>query len=388
MPDGREEVTVEVVSRIAEVPAHQWNACAGGANPFVSHAFLNAMEESRSVSERSGWAPQHLVVRGEGGQIDACMPLYLKNNSYGEYVFDWGWADAYERAGGSYYPKLQCAVPFTPATGPRLLVRAGAPERTFDILIAAAIQLAERHKVSSLHVTFPTHAEWERLGAAGFLMREGKQYHWENRGYATFDDFLGELSSRKRKAIRKERREVADAGVTLKRLSGADITEAHWDAFYKYYRSTIDQRSWGRAYLNRDFFSRLGASMSDMALLVFAEYEGQHIGGAINLIGEDTLFGRNWGCTRDVKFLHFEACYYQAIEYAIERKLKWVEAGAQGEHKIQRGYLPRATYSAHWIADDRFREAVARFLVQERRQTEHEIEALMEYSPYRKVGED
>ena len=388
MPDGREEVTVEVVSRIAEVPAHQWNACAGGANPFVSHAFLNAMEESRSVSERSGWAPQHLVVRGLGGQVDACMPLYLKNNSYGEYVFDWGWADAYERAGGSYYPKLQCAVPFTPATGPRLLVRAGAPERSFDILIAAAIQLAERHKVSSLHVTFPTHAEWERLGAAGFLMREGKQYHWENRGYATFDDFLGELSSRKRKAIRKERREVADAGVTLKRLSGADITEAHWDAFYKYYRSTIDQRSWGRAYLNRDFFSRLGASMSDMALLVFAEYEGKHIGGAINLIGEDTLFGRNWGCTRDVKFLHFEACYYQAIEYAIERKLKWVEAGAQGEHKIQRGYLPRATYSAHWIADDRFRDAVARFVAQERRQTEHEIEALMEYSPYRKVGEE
>ena len=388
MPDGREEVRVEVVTRINEVPATEWNACAGAANPFVSHAFLNAMEESRSVSERSGWVPQHLVVRGLSGRIDACMPLYLKNNSYGEYVFDWGWADAYERAGGSYYPKLQCAVPFTPATGPRLLIRDGAPPHSFEVLIAAAIQLAEEHKVSSLHVTFPTHAEWQRLGAAGFLMREGKQYHWENRGYATFDDFLGEMSSRKRKAIRKERREVADAGVTLKRLSGADITEKHWDAFYKYYRSTIDQRSWGRAYLNREFFSRLGAGMADMALLVFAYAGEEHIGGALNLIGEDTLFGRNWGCSRDVKFLHFEACYYQAIEYAIERKLNWVEAGAQGEHKIQRGYLPRATYSAHWIADDRFREAVARFLEQERRQTEHEIEALMEYSPYRKTGEE
>ena len=388
MPDGREEVRVEVISRINEVPAAAWDACAGTCNPFIRHAFLNALEESKSVSERSGWGPQHLIVRGADGQIDACMPLYLKNNSYGEYVFDWGWADAYERAGGSYYPKLQCAVPFTPATGPRLLMREGAPANSFDILIAAVIQLAERHKVSSIHVTFPTKGEWERLGAAGFLMREGKQYHWENRGYATFDDFLSELSSRKRKAIRKERREVADAGVTLERLTGADITEAHWDAFYRYYRSTIDARSWGRAYLNREFFSRLGASMSDLALLVFAKYEGQYIGGAINLIGEDTLYGRNWGCTRDVKFLHFEACYYQAIDFAIERKLQWVEAGAQGEHKIQRGYLPRETYSAHWIADDRFREAVARFLVQERRQTEHEIEALMEFSPYRKIGEE
>jgi predicted N-acyltransferase len=388
MPDGREEIRVEVVPRIADIPADQWDACAGSANPFVSHAFLNALEESRSVCERTGWTPQHLVVRGADGKLDACMPLYLKTHSNGEYVFDWGWADAYERAGGTYYPKLQCAVPFTPATGPRLLVRDGAPANSADILIAASVQLAETNGISSIHITFPTKAEWERLGASGFLMREGKQYHWENRGYTTFDDFLGELSSRKRKQIRKERREVTDAGVTLRRISGADITEAHWDAFYQYYRSTIDARHWGRAYLNREFFSRLGAAMSDMALLVFAEYEGKYIGGAINLVGENTLFGRNWGCTRDVKFLHFEACYYQAIDFAIERKLKWVEAGAQGEHKIQRGYLPRETYSAHWIADERFREAVARFLVQERRQTEQEIEALMDYSPYRKVGEE
>lgn len=388
MPDGREEVRVEVISRIADVPAEQWNACAGSANPFVRHAFLNALEESRSVCERTGWSPQHLVVRGLDGKIDACMPLYLKTHSNGEYVFDWGWADAYERAGGTYYPKLQCAVPFTPATGPRLLVREGAPANSADILIAASVQLAETNGISSVHVTFPTKAEWEKLGASGFLMREGKQYHWENRGYATFDDFLGELSSRKRKQIRKERREVADAGVALRRISGAAITEAHWDAFYRYYRSTIDQRHWGRVYLNREFFSRLGAAMSDMALLVFAEYEGEYIGGAINLVGENTLYGRNWGCTREVKFLHFEACYYQAIEFAIERKLGWVEAGAQGEHKIQRGYLPRETYSAHWIADERFRAAVARFLDQERRQTEQEIEMLMEYSPYRKVGED
>ena len=388
MPDGREEVRVEVISRIADIPVEQWNACAGSANPFVRHAFLNALEESRSVCERTGWSPQHLVVRGADGKVDACMPLYLKTHSNGEYVFDWGRADAYERAGGSYYPKLQCAVPFTPATGPRLLVRDGAPANSADILIAAAVQLAKNNGISSVHVTFPTKAEWEKLGASGFLMREGKQYHWENRGYATFDDFLGELSSRKRKQIRKERREVTDAGVILRRISGTDITEAHWDAFYRYYRSTIDQRHYGRVYLNREFFSRLGAAMSDMALLVFAEYDGQYIGGAINLIGEDTLFGRNWGCTREVKFLHFEACYYQAIEFAIERKLGWVEAGAQGEHKIQRGYLPRETYSAHWIADERFRAAVARFLDQERRQTEQEIEMLMEYSPYRKVGED
>jgi len=388
MPDGREEIRVEVVSRINEVPAAEWDACAGTTNPFVSHAFLNALEESRSVCERTGWAPQHLVVRGVDGTLDACMPMYLKTHSNGEYVFDWGWADAYERAGGSYYPKLQCAVPFTPATGPRLLVRDGAPTNSADILIAASVRLAEAHEVSSVHVTFPTRAEWERLGASGFLMREGKQYHWENKGYNTFDDFLGELSSRKRKQIRRERREVVDAGVTLKRISGAEITEAHWDSFYKYYRSTIDQRHWSRAYLNREFFSRLGASMSEMALLVFAEYGGKRIGGAINLIGEDTLFGRNWGCTMEVKFLHFEACYYQAIDHAIEHKLRWVEAGAQGEHKIQRGYLPRNTYSAHWIADDRFREAVARFLAQERRQTEREIEMLMEYSPYRKAGED
>lgn len=388
MPDGREEVRVEVVSRIADIPADQWNACAGSTNPFIRHAFLNALEESRSVCARTGWTPQHLVVRGADGELDACMPLYLKTHSNGEYVFDWGWADAYERAGGTYYPKLQCAVPFTPATGPRLLIRDGAPANSADILIAASVQLAETNAISSVHVTFPTKAEWEKLGSRGFLMREGKQYHWENRGYATFDDFLGELSSRKRKQIRKERREVTDAGVTLRRISGADITEAHWDAFYRYYRSTIDQRHWGRVYLNREFFSRLGATMSDMALLVFAEYDGEYIGGAINLIGENTLFGRNWGCTREVKFLHFEACYYQAIEFAIERKLGWVEAGAQGEHKIQRGYLPRETYSAHWIADERFREAVARFLDQERRQTEQEIEALMEYSPYRKVGEE
>jgi predicted N-acyltransferase len=387
MPDGREEIRVEVIDRIAEVPAAEWDACAGDTNPFVRHAFFDALEQSGSCSPRTGWQAQHLVVRDENSRLVACMPIYLKNHSYGEYVFDWGWADAYQRAGGNYYPKLQCAVPFPPATGPRLLVRAGAPEKCADILIAGAIELARQHKVSSLHVTFPTLEEWERLGGAGFLQREGKQFHWENRGYATFDDFLGELSARKRKAIRKERREVADAGVTLKRLTGADITESHWDSFYKYYRSTIDQRTWGRAYLNREFFSRLGAGMSHLALLVIAEQNGERIGGALNLIGADTLFGRNWGCTRDIKFLHFEACYYQAIEHAIETKLAWVEAGAQGEHKIQRGYLPRATYSAHWIGDNNFREAVARFLVQERREVDREIDVLMEYSPYRKTGE-
>ena len=387
MLDGREEVSARVISTINEVAAEEWDACAGQTNPFVHHAFLNALEESGSVSAKTGWQPQHLVVNDEDGRMAACLPMYLKSHSYGEYIFDWGWADAYERAGGSYYPKLQAAVPFTPATGPRLLVREDTSNEYYNVLIAAMVQLSRQHKVSSLHVTFPPEDQWEMMGNAGFLQRTSKQFHWENRGYETFDDFLGELSSRKRKAIKKERRQVVEQGVKLKALTGDELTEDHWDAFYEYYIDTIG-RKWGRPYLTRDFFSILGESMSDLAVLVIAEHEGRRVAGALNLRGSDTIFGRNWGCVEDFKFLHFEACYYQAIDFAIKHELKWVEAGAQGPHKIQRGYLPRTVYSAHWIEDPNFRDAVERFVDQERREVEYEIEGLMGYSPYRSTEND
>ena len=387
MPDGREDGSVKVLNRIHQRSAEDWDACAGNANPFVRHAFLNALEEAGSVCAKTGWQPQHLVAHDETGRVAACLPLYLKNHSYGEYIFDWGWADAYERAGGKYYPKLQSAVPFTPATGPRLLLRDGAPDRYHDVLIAGMIQLARQHQVSSLHVTFPEEAQWHRLGDAGFLKRTSRQFHWENKGYASFDEFLGQLNSRKRKAIRKERREVAEQNVTCKRLTGADIPEDHWDSFYHYYLNTIDHK-WGRAYLTREFFSILGETMSDMAMLVVAEQDGERIAGALNLLGADTIYGRNWGCSVEVKFLHFEACYYQAIDFAIENKLRWVEAGAQGPHKIQRGYLPREVYSAHWIEDTNFRDAVAEFVKHEARDVDYEIKGLMGYSPYRQTGED
>ncbi len=384
MPDGNEPLAVSVLNRISEVEAGDWDFCAGGRDPFVSHAFLLALEQSGSVTAETGWQPQHLLIIGEDEKAQGAVPLYLKSHSYGEYVFDWGWADAYERAGGKYYPKLQAAVPFTPATGPRLLLAPSAPEKFADGLIGGMVQVARHHEVSSLHITFPTEEQWRRFGEAGFLLRTGKQFHWENRGYESFDDFLAQLSSRKRKAIRKERQEVLRQGLELCALTGDDIKPYHWDAFYGFYMDTTG-RKWGRPYLNREFFARLGESMSDNVVLVVAHEDGELVAGALNLWGEDTLFGRNWGCTRDYRFLHFEACYYQAIDFAIAHRLQWVEAGAQGPHKIQRGYLPREIYSAHWIEDGNFREAVARFVDQERQETDEEISSLMSYSPYRQV---
>jgi len=341
------------------------------------------LEESGSVTDKTGWLPQHLLVNDENDQVIACMPIYLKNHSYGEYIFDWGWAEAYNRAGGTYYPKLQAAVPFTPATGPRMLVKDGYSDRYYQVLMSGMIQLAQKHKVSSLHITFPPKDQWDRFGESGFIKRISKQFHWENKGYTDFDDFLSELTSRKRKSIKKERRQVQDQGIQLKRLTGEELTEDYWDVFYQYYLNTID-RKMGHSYLTRDFFSILGETMSDLAMLVIAEHQGKRVAGALNLIGSDTIFGRNWGCSEDFKFLHFEACYYQAIDFAIENKLKWVEAGAQGPHKIQRGYLPREVYSAHWITDPKFREAVEQFIDQERKDINYEINGLMEYSPYRK----
>ncbi len=383
MPDGRDPIAVKVVSRLCDIAADDWDACAGTDDPFLSHAFLSTLEESGSANAETGWLPQHLAIEDPTGRLVAASPLYLKNHSYGEYVFDWGWADAYERAGGSYYPKLQCSVPFTPVTGARLLVRPGCDRDGLEAaLMAAMVELARQHKVSSLHVTFPTRREFEAFGAAGFLQRIGQQYHWLNEGYGSFDDFLARLTSRKRKAIKKERRKVVESGVELKVLSGGDIQERHWDAFYRFYLATIDKK-WSQAYLTREFFFGIGEQLADRIALVVAEDGGRTVAGALNLIGKDTLFGRNWGCLGEYRFLHFEACYYQAIDFAIERGLARVEAGAQGAHKIQRGYQPMQTYSAHWIADPRLRSAVAHFVERERDAVDYEIDMLSERGPFR-----
>ena len=383
MADGGDHVTVKVVPRLAEIPASEWDACAGDDNPFLSHAFLEALEASGSATAETGWLPQHLAVEDGAGHLLGVAPLYLKSHSYGEYVFDWGWASAYERAGGEYYPKLQCAVPFTPVTGRRLLLRPDADPATADALIGAMIELARRHKVSSLHVTFPTEAEWQRFGAAGFLQRIGRQFHWENNGYADFEGFLAALTARKRKQVRRERRDALAGGIEIETLTGEAIEPRHWDAFFRFYRSTSD-RKWGSAYLTRRFFDLLGARLAERVVLVMARKGGRYVAGALNLLGRDTLYGRNWGCLGDFPFLHFEACYYRAIDFAIARGLKRVEAGAQGEHKIQRGYMPTPTYSAHWIRDPGFARAVADFLSRERHAIENEMEHLeAELSPFR-----
>ncbi len=381
---GGTTVILKVADSIAAVDAAAWDACAGADNPFVSHAFLSILEESGSATAETGWLPQHLVLEDEAGGVLGCVPMYVKGHSYGEYVFDQGWADAYERAGGRYYPKLQVSVPFTPVPGPRLLVHPGADaEALADTLITGIARVAERHGIVTAHVTFPREAEWARFGAAGWLQRTGQQYHWENQGYETFDDFLNALSARKRKAIRKERREVAEAGVRVRMLTGAGLEPAHWETFFALYRRTTD-RKWGVPYLTRDFFRLLGERMADRVALVLAELDGRPVGGALNLIGRDTLYGRNWGGGTDIRFLHFEACYYQAIEFAISRGLARVEAGAQGEHKVQRGYLPVKTYSAHLIRDPGLRRAVADYLRRETRLIEMDMEALGEASPFRK----
>jgi predicted N-acyltransferase len=383
MPDGGGPARVRIVDRLAEVPAAAWDACAGSGNPFLSHAFLEALEASGSATAKTGWLPQHVLVEDAEGRLLAAAPLYLKSHSQGEYVFDHGWAQAYERAGGSYYPKLQAAVPFTPVTGPRLLVRPGAPPDTAETLIAALVEVARAHKVSSLHVTFPTREEWELLGAAGFLQRSGQQYHWENRGYASFEDFLAALNARKRKQIRRERRDALASGLEIETLTGNDLEPRHWDAFYRFYRATTDHR-WGGAYLTRGFFDLLHQRLADRVVLVMAREGRRYVAGALNLLGSDTLYGRNWGTIGDYPFLHFEVCYYRALDFAIERGLARVEAGAQGEHKIQRGYLPTPTYSAHWVRDRGFARAIENFLAREREAVAAEIEELtQELSPFR-----
>jgi uncharacterized protein len=383
---------VRVEPRIANIDAAAWDACAnpdvGTYNPFVAHAFLKALEDTKCVGGRSGWVPQHLVLADGAGGVAGCLPAYVKSHSQGEYVFDHGWADAYGRAGGQYYPKLQVAVPFSPVPGPRLLVRPDADlAHSGRLLAAAAVELARRLELSSVHVTFARETEWQELAGVGYLQRTDQQFHWLNGGYATFDDFLAQLSSRKRKTIRKERTQALAPGIEIVQLQGAAITEAHWDAFYAFYMDT-GNRKWGRPYLNRQFFSALGTTMADRCLLVLAMRAGRPIAGALNMIGGDCLYGRYWGAVEQHPCLHFEVCYHQAIDYAIVHKLARVEAGAQGEHKLARGYMPAATYSAHWIADPGLRRAVARYLEEERRAVTEHREMLAEYGPYRKVVEE
>ena len=383
---------VKVSRRIADIGREAWDACALNPdydhNPFIRFDFLDALEQSNSAVERTGWGPQHVSVEDDQGRVAAVMPLYLKSHSQGEYVFDHAWADAYERAGGRYYPKLLSAAPFVPATGARLLVRPDVDAGEARVLLlGAGLSLCERYEASGLNINFLTEVEWRWSGMHGMGLREGQQYHWLNRDYADFEAFLGALSSGRRKTIRRERRD-AQAQVEIVRLTGSEITEAHWNAFFGFYMDT-GSRKWGRPYLTRDFFSILGERMADQVLLVMARRPdggggGHWIAGALNLIGGDCLYGRHWGCAEDVPFLHFELCYYQAIEWAIDHGLPRVEAGAQGQHKIARGYLPKPVYSAHYIADPMLRGPVERFLEQERAGVEQEMEWLeTEYSPFK-----
>ncbi len=404
MPDSdTSEASLRVVSSLKEVARADWDACANPGwpsvgplcdrrpaidgvtyNPFISHDFLSALEESGAATGKTGWLGQHLVLDDTAGKPVAILPCYLKSHSMGEYVFDHAWADAFERAGGRYYPKLQASVPFTPVSGRRLLVRPGEDaDRHRATLAAGGIALAERHGVSSLHVTFATEADIEVLKASDYLVRTDQQFHFVNENYRDFDDFLEQLASRKRKAIRRERRDALEGGIEVEHLTGRDLTEDSWDAFFAFYIDT-GSRKWGQPYLNRRFFSLLGERMADRILLILAKRNGRPIAGALNLIGSNTLYGRYWGTLEEQPFLHFEVCYYQAIDWAIRHGLPHVEAGAQGEHKLARGYRPTTTHSAHWIANKSFRKAVADFLSRERRQVARDGEALAEFMPFRK----
>ncbi len=376
-----QSVTLRVGDGIARLDPAAWDACAGDANPFVSHAFLSALEESGSAVARAGWQPVPIALeRAADGELVGVVPAYVKSHSQGEYVFDHAWADAWERAGGQYYPKLLIAVPFSPVPGPRLLTGDAQVARA---LIAGAETLVDRHAMSGAHANFVSRDQLDLFRAAGWLIREGTQFHWANDRYTSFDDFLGALASRKRKAIRKERAVAAD-GLVIVHVTGRDLTEAHWDAFWRFYQDT-GRRKWGQPYLTRAFFSLLGERMADRLLLILALRDGRPIAGALNLIGADTLYGRYWGCSEDVPFLHFELCYYQAIDAAIARGLARVEAGAQGEHKLARGYVPVATWSAHYIPDPGFRRAIADFLERERRAVEESIAFLETMTPFRQA---
>jgi predicted N-acyltransferase len=405
------EISLEAIDSVGQISAADWDACAcpdtrrsppsreasassptqdsvsnskEKYNPFVSHAFFTALEASNSACARTGWKPCHLIARRDGAVVGV-VPCYLKSHSQGEYVFDHGWANAYESAGGRYYPKLLASVPFTPATGPRLLIRPGSDEtRVSTALAGGLVGLCDATQASSVHVTFARREEWTFLAENGFLQRTDQQFHWRNEGYSNFEDFLASLNSRHRKAIRRERRDALANGITIHVLTGNELTEEAWDAFFQFYMET-GSRKWGRPYLTRPFYSMISQSMSRDIALIMARRGGRWIAGAINFIGSDTLFGRHWGAIEHHPFLHFEVCYYQAIDFAIRHRLKTVEAGAQGEHKIARGYLPQTTYSAHYIADPSLRRAVGDYLKRERYYVAEAARELTDAGPFRKT---
>ena len=390
-----QSLQIRVHDQMAAIDREQWNRLlpvgkhgeeAGGRpNPFMRHEFLLALEESGSATARTGWLPQHLVLEDDGGRMLGALPCYLKSHSQGEYVFDHGWADAFERAGGRYYPKLQSSVPFTPATGPRLLAESGEHADAYrSALLRGLATLAEKHQISSAHITFMPENEWRIAGEAGYLLRTDQQFHWRNDGYADFDAFLESLSSRKRKNIRKERRTaLCGNDIEIDRLSGDRLTESVWDRFFEFYMDT-GSRKWGRPYLTREFFSAIGKSMPEDIVLIMARRGDRYVAGAINFVGDNCLYGRHWGCVEDHPCLHFEVCYYQAIAYAIEHGLGRVEAGAQGAHKLARGYVPVTTHSAHWIQHPGLRDAIDEYLEMERSHVAAESEALMAHAPFKK----
>jgi hypothetical protein len=402
---SKPSLNIRVLPEIVEVAATDWDACAnpalkpfyqddsrpdsfnlqnGAYNPFVSHDFLSSLEQSKSATARTGWMPQHLIAETEDGTVAGVAACYLKSHSRGEYVFDRGWAEAYENAGGHYYPKLQVSVPFTPATGPRLMARPGSQASDVQVVLLEGLKkLCAMREASSAHITFMPESESALAQSVGYLQRTDQQFHWQNASYGTFDDFLANLSSRKRKLIKRERRDAVANGIDIVWLTGTSLNEAAWDAFFAFYMET-GSRKWGRPYLTREFYSLIGEKMADKVLLVMAKRAGRYIAGAINFIGSDALFGRHWGAIEHHRFLHFEICYYQAIEFAIARKLGRVEAGAQGEHKLARGYLPKTTYSAHYIADPSFRRAVADYLTRERAYVAAAGQELGALSPFRK----
>ena len=383
--------TATAINSINDIDSSDWNQCANPEqmeyNPFLDHRFIKALEDSGSANSNTGWQPFHTIMRDKG-RVVGVVPAYLKSHSQGEYVFDGAWADAWYRAGGEYYPKLQISIPFTPATGRRLLV-ATPLDNTQSIqeveaqLLSATLQIAQKIQVSSLHITFMPKNQWENAGKLGLLKRVDTQFHWTNANYDSFEDFLRALSSKKRKNIRRERRGALENNIEIEWITGSDLTESHWDAFYQFYVDT-GNRKWGTPYLTRAFFSMLSETMPDETLLIMCKREGKYIAGAINFIGSNTLFGRNWGCIEDHRFLHFETCYYQAIDFAIQHGINRVEAGAQGGHKIARGYMPQQTYSAHWIRNSEFREAIKNYLNSEESFVQQDIDWIEKHTPFRK----
>jgi predicted N-acyltransferase len=387
-------ISIKVVKSISELDREEWNSCAifysaDGLDkiedPFISYDFLDALEKSKSVGGNTGWLPYHLAAIRKNKLIGA-VPLYLKSNSQGEYIFDYNWAHAFERAGGRYYPKLQISVPFTPVTGRRLLVSKNAPSHTASLLLQSAIELCEKNKLSSLHTTFCSKQEFELGQKLGMLGRVSQQFHWLNNGYGNFGDFLNALSSRKRKNINKERLKANNFGGEIEILTGSEIKKDHWNYFWKFYQDT-GIKKWGTPYLTRQFFDQIHETMRSKILLILAKKEGNYIAGALNFIGSDTLFGRYWGCIEDYPFLHFEVCYYRAIEFAIAHGLKKVEAGAQGEHKLARGYVPTETFSLHWIAEKGFSKAVQEYLISEKDAVKRDIKILSHFTPFKKGDE-